>query len=52
MLGRLVVATDGLFNYGRPETIAECARKTPVDRVADALGELVTLRSGDRHAEG
>jgi serine/threonine protein phosphatase PrpC len=44
--GRLVVGSDGLFNYGPSDAIAECARRSPIERVAEVLVELVRLPSG------
>lgn len=45
--GVLVIATDGLFNYARPEVIAQVvATHEYLDATAQALVELVRLPSG------
>jgi serine/threonine protein phosphatase PrpC len=44
--GTLLVATDGLFNYARPERIAEVARRENLDAAARELIRLVRLPSG------
>jgi serine/threonine protein phosphatase PrpC len=45
--GVLVVATDGLFKYSRPERIAEVVRASAFEHTAERLVELVRLRTGD-----
>jgi hypothetical protein len=46
--GTLVVATDGLFAFARPEAIAEVMHGKPFDAAADELIELVrTPRNRD-----
>ncbi len=45
--GVLVIATDGLFSYARPEVIAQAvATYEDLDATAQALVELVRLPSG------
>lgn len=44
--GALVVATDGLFKYAPPETVAAAARGCSPAEVAERLVELVRLPSG------
>jgi serine/threonine protein phosphatase PrpC len=46
LAGTLVAATDGLFNYARPERIAAVALGEDLDDVARDLIQLVRLPSG------
>lgn len=44
--GRLLVATDGLFNYASPETIVNAALDAPLEQAAAALVNRVRLPAG------
>jgi serine/threonine protein phosphatase PrpC len=44
--GRLLVATDGIFNYAGRETICALAREGDLAGAADALVEAVSLPNG------
>jgi len=46
MSGTLLVASDGLFNYARHDTICEIARRADLKRAATCLAEAVRLKSG------
>lgn len=47
--GTLLVATDGLFTYARPDRIADMASRDDLDRSASDLIQLVRLPSGGLH---
>jgi PPM family protein phosphatase len=44
--GRLLIATDGLFNYSMPANTTRLAQGGTVEEAADALVDTVRLRSG------
>ena len=44
--GLLLVASDGLFKYTRPEKICEAAKRVPLPDLPKALVDLVRLKSG------
>jgi serine/threonine protein phosphatase PrpC len=44
--GRLLLASDGLFNYTAPTRIAECVRSGPVEQAAQCLLDAARLRDG------
>jgi PPM family protein phosphatase len=50
LAGVLVIATDGLFKYAARDVIARIVRDNAIRAAAQALVELVRLRSGE-HAD-
>jgi hypothetical protein len=44
--GTLLISTDGLFDYAKPEAIAAAARSADLDEAGRALVQLVRLSSG------
>jgi serine/threonine protein phosphatase PrpC len=45
--GRLLVATDGLFKYGKADTLEEITRAAPIRETAWRLVDSVRLPSGN-----